>query len=93
MSENRWPHDERPGITWPPRGTCPSCGSGAVFHDSLGMPTMEAVESAPPWVSFACVYTFRDRHCGACGHEWCLPEEDDPEGDDPEDEDAEDEES
>lgn len=56
---------------------------GEVFHDMLGMPTPEVFCSAPPWVSFGCTLTYRDRHCGDCGHEWCLPENDDPEGEDP----------
>lgn len=52
-----------------------------------GMPTPEVFYSAPPWVSFGCTRTYRDRHCGACGHEWCLPERDAPEDDDPESDD------
>ncbi|MCT2261415.1 formate dehydrogenase accessory protein FdhE [Brachybacterium muris] len=78
---------EQDAISWPPRGTCPVCGSEEVFHDMLGMPTPEVFYSAPPWVSFGCTPTYRDRHCGACGHEWCLPERDAPEDDDPESDD------
>lgn len=71
-------------IQWGPRGTCPDCGSGEVFHDMLGMPTMEAVQSAPPWVSFGCVPTFRDRHCGDCGAQWSVPEPDEGDAEDDE---------
>lgn len=79
--------DEAEPLDWGPRGTCPFCGSGSVFHDVLGMPTFEAFESAPPWVSFGCMPTHEDRHCGACGRGWTS--DDDPEDEDVDEDDAE----
>lgn len=53
------------------RGTCPRCGSGDVVHSLIGMPTLEAMETAPEWVSFpGCVAVGPDRACLACDHEW-----------------------
>lgn len=62
---------------WAPRGTCPFCGSGQVHHEVLGMPTVDAVESAPPWVSFGCVWGPWDRRCESCERSWTAGVEDD----------------
>lgn len=61
---------------WPPRGSCPFCGSNAVYHNVLGMPTAETVEAAPPWVSFGCVPTVGNRRCESCGRVWTSGVED-----------------
>lgn len=58
--------------THPERGSCPACGSGQVIHVVMGMPVLDAMEKAPPWVRFAgCVPSSDlDRWCEDCGHEW-----------------------
>jgi 8-oxo-dGTP diphosphatase len=53
------------------RGTCARCGRGEVLHHVLGMPLLEAVETAPPWVRWAgCTALGPDRECLRCGHTW-----------------------
>ena len=69
MNEDEYPD-------WAPRGTCPFCESGQVYHQVLGMPTVDMVESAPPWVSFGCVVVGHDRLCGHCGETWTRGVED-----------------
>jgi hypothetical protein len=55
-----------------PRGTCPSCGSGAVVHHVYGyLEDPSAMERAPGWVQWeGCVRNPWTRSCRACGFEW-----------------------
>ncbi len=55
-----------------PRGTCPSCGSGAVRHLRIGLVVArEDATETPPWVDWVgCVHPGYDRQCEPCGLTW-----------------------
>jgi hypothetical protein len=55
------------------RGRCPRCRSGRVRHLVFGMPTYDALRTAPAWVSFAGPAPSGEtpsRRCQECGHGW-----------------------
>lgn len=49
------------------------CGGENVHHYYVGMPDYDAVQLAPSWASWSCVFGPQDRGCDDCGFQWCLP--------------------
>jgi hypothetical protein len=60
-----------------PRGTCPSCGSGAVIHLVIGMPSgPDVMDGDPEWVQWVgCVHPGYNRECNSCGVTWTFAPE------------------
>jgi hypothetical protein len=59
-----------------PRGICPRCGSGDVWHLWIGMPALPgSMDATPDWVEWVgCVHPGHDRECDTCGLTWTADE-------------------